>query len=128
MDGDEPKVCDPGRKNRIDRFCAFEPFEKGSNLFRDILCWRRLKVNIFAADRSGSVRIGAANQTISATLADASVSAALHVDIGSPILRVSRTVLDVTGRPVQHILAQFRPDRYQIRLDLTSPKLEPQVR
>ena len=67
------------------------------------------------------VQIGAAQQTISATLADANLSAELHVDIGSPILRVSRTVLDVSGRPVQHILAQFRPDRYQIRLDLNAP-------
>ena len=73
------------------------------------------------------VRIAAAHQTISATLADASLSAALHVEIGSPILRVTRTVLDVSGRPVQHILAQFRPDRYQIRLNLGSPAVTPEV-
>jgi len=29
-------------------------------------------------------------------------------------------VMDVDKRPVQHVLAQFRPDRYQIRLDLHS--------
>jgi GntR family transcriptional regulator len=73
------------------------------------------------------VRIAAAHQTISATLADATLSAALDVGIGSPILRVTRTVLDVSGRPVQHILAHFRPDRYQIRLDLGSITIEPQV-
>jgi GntR family transcriptional regulator len=67
------------------------------------------------------VQIGAARQTISATLADANLASELQVEIGSPILRVSRTVLDVSGRPVQHILAQFRPDRYQIRLDLNAP-------
>lgn len=67
------------------------------------------------------VHIGAAKQTISATLADATLSAVLQVEIGSPILRVSRTVLDTAGRPVQHILAQFRPDLYQIRIDLNSP-------
>lgn len=72
-------------------------------------------------------QIGAAHQTISATLADAALSASLQVEIGSPILRVSRTVLDVSGRPVQHILAQFRPDRYQIRIDLGSPRMEPQL-
>lgn len=66
-------------------------------------------------------QIGAAHQTISATLADATLSSILQVDIGSPILRVSRTVEDVHGRPVQHILAQFRPDKYQITLDLNSP-------
>lgn len=69
-------------------------------------------------------KIGAAHQTISATLADAVLSASLHVEIGSPILRVSRVVLDINGRPVQHILAQFRPDLYQIRLDLSSSRIE----
>lgn len=71
--------------------------------------------------REAGVQIGAAHQTISATLADATLSAALQVEIGSPILRISRTVLDTAGRPVQHILAQYRPDRYQIRLDLNAP-------
>ncbi|MDQ8756553.1 GntR family transcriptional regulator [Sphingosinicella sp. LHD-64] len=73
------------------------------------------------------VQIGSATQTISATLADAGLSTSLHIDIGSPILRVSRTVLDVSGRPVQHILGQFRPDRYQIRLDLSSSKVGPEL-
>ena len=73
------------------------------------------------------VQIGSATQTISATLADAGLSTSLHVDIGSPILRVSRTVLDVNGRPVQHILGQFRPDRYQIRLDLSSSRVGPEL-
>lgn len=68
------------------------------------------------------VRIGAATQTISASLADGTLANLLDVDIGSPILRVSRTVLDIDRRPVQHVLAQFRPDRYQIRLDLHSAR------
>ena len=68
-------------------------------------------------EQSG-VKIGSASQTISATLADAMLAAALSVGIGSPILRISRTVTDDQGQPVQHILAQYRPDRYQIRLDL----------
>jgi GntR family transcriptional regulator len=72
------------------------------------------------------VHIGSATQTISATLADSVLSSALEVDIGSPILRVSRTVFDIEHRPVQHILAQFRHDRYQIKLDLNSARMEPQ--
>ena len=66
------------------------------------------------------VQIGAATQTISASLADGTLASLLDVDIGSPILRVSRTVFDVAHRPVQHVFAQFRPDRYQIKLDLQS--------
>lgn len=66
------------------------------------------------------VHIGAATQTITASLADAGLAALLEVDIGSPILRVSRTVMDTARRPVQHVFAQFRPDLYQIKLDLHS--------
>lgn len=64
------------------------------------------------------VQIGAASQTITASLADGALAGLLSVDIGSPILRVSRTVMDAGRRPVQHVLAQFRPDLYQIKLDL----------
>lgn len=70
----------------------------------------------------GGVQIGAATQTISASLADGTLANLLEVDIGSPILRVSRTVLDIHRRPVQHVLAQFRPDLYQIKLDLHSAR------
>lgn len=66
--------------------------------------------------------IGAATQTITASLADAHIGGLLDVDIGSPILRVSRTVFDTDRRPVQHVLAQFRPDLYQIKLDLNSAR------
>ena len=41
-------------------------------------------------------------------------------EAASPILRVSRTVSDTNRRPVQHVVAQFRPDLYQIKLDLHS--------
>ena len=101
----------------LGHFVSFIPAEVGAHMTR-----AKLKSTpMLTLIEEAGVRIGSATQTISATLADAGLSASLHVDIGSPILRVSRTVLDTKGRPVQHILAQFRPDRYQIRLDLGSP-------
>ncbi|HET9427371.1 MAG TPA: GntR family transcriptional regulator [Allosphingosinicella sp.] len=102
----------------LGHFVSFIPADVGARMTKGNL----KSTPMLTLIEEAGVRIAAANQTISATLADATVAAALHVDIGSPILRVSRTVLDVSGRPVQHILAQFRPDRYQIRLDLTSPE------
>lgn len=107
----------------LGHFISYIPAYLGAHMTRAKL---RSTPMLTLIERAG-VHIGAANQTISATLADASLSASLQVDIGSPILRVSRTVLDTEGRPVQHILAQFRPDRYQIRLDLNSPRVEPQL-
>ncbi len=67
------------------------------------------------------VEIVGAQQTITATLADGAMAAMLDVGIGSPLLRISRTLTDANKRPVQHILAHYRPDRYQIRLDLGGP-------
>lgn len=75
---------------------------------------------MLALIREVGIRIGAADQTITATLADATLATLLQVDMGTALLRVSRTVYDVDRRPIQHIQAHFRPDRYQIRLDLHS--------
>lgn len=108
----------------LGHFVSFIPADIGKHMTREKL----KSTPILTLIEDAGVQIGSAYQTISATLADATLSGALAVDIGSPILRVSRTVLDVNKRPVQHILAQFRPDRYQIRLDLSSPKtLDPQI-
>ncbi len=68
-------------------------------------------------ERSG-VRIGSADQTISATLADPEVAPALEVEIGSPLLRIRRIVFDQNGRAVEYIVGLYRPDRYQHRLKL----------
>lgn len=100
----------------VGHFVSFIPAEIASGMTR-----AKLKSTpMLTLIEEAGVQIGAAHQTISATLADAMLSSMLQVDIGSPILRVSRTVQDKNGRPVQHILAQFRPDKYQIRLDLSS--------
>jgi GntR family transcriptional regulator len=76
------------------------------------------KTPMLALIKEAGIRIGAADQVITATLADAGLAAMLRVDIGSPLLRVSRIVYDTDKRPIQNIQAHFRPDRYQIRLDL----------
>lgn len=107
----------------IGHFISYVPEALGKHMTR-----AKLKSTpMLTLIEEAGVEIGAASQTISATLADAAIAASLQVDIGSPILRVSRTVRDGTGRPVQHILAQFRPDRYQIRIDLQSLVAEPEI-
>lgn len=68
-------------------------------------------------ERSG-VRVGSAEQSVSATLADPQVAPALDVEIGSPLLRISRVVFDQSGTPVEYIVALYRPDRYQYRMKL----------
>ena len=60
-----------------------------------------------------------AQQTITATLADAEVAPHLDCAVGTALLKVSRVVRDPAGRPVEYIKALYRPDRYQYRMVLS---------
>ncbi|MEM1046100.1 MAG: GntR family transcriptional regulator [Pseudomonadota bacterium] len=66
----------------------------------------------------GGIKVSAARQTVTATLADPAVAAALAIDAGAPLLEVSRIVSDTAGRPVEYIRVLYRPDRYQFEMDL----------
>jgi GntR family transcriptional regulator len=68
-------------------------------------------------DRSG-VRAECATQSIGAALAEPEVARALDVDVGAPLIELTRVVLDRSGLGVQHLHAFYRPDRYSIRMDL----------
>jgi GntR family transcriptional regulator len=63
--------------------------------------------------------VGRAEQTITATLADAAVAPLLEVDLGAPLLKISRTVYDQKDRPIEYIVGLYRPDRYQYRMELS---------
>lgn len=65
------------------------------------------------------IRIGRATQTISARLADAIVAPRLGIEIGSPLLAVSRLVFNQEDRPVQWLQGLYRPDRYEYRMQLS---------
>lgn len=98
----------------LGHFVTHVPGALGVKLTRTALS----RTPMLALIKDAGISIGAADQTITATLADATLASLLQVDIGSALLRVSRTVFDKGKRPIQHIQAHFRPDRYQIRLDL----------
>lgn len=69
-------------------------------------------------EKSG-VRVTAADQTITARLADARVAPHLEVEIGSPLLAVSRVVRDQQDRPVEYIRALYRPDLYEFQMSMS---------
>ncbi|HTP71621.1 MAG TPA: GntR family transcriptional regulator [Burkholderiaceae bacterium] len=64
------------------------------------------------------VQIGRATQSMSARLADAEVAHQLDVAVGSALFAVQRLVFDRRGEPVQWLLGLYRPDRYEMRVDL----------
>ena len=65
------------------------------------------------------VKVGSADQTVSATLADAAVAPFLGVATSSPLLSVQRVVYDDQGMPVQLLRAMYRPDRYEYQMHLS---------
>lgn len=68
-------------------------------------------------ERSG-VRIGTARQTIGATLAGPDIAAALKVEVGAPLIALTRLVRDADDRPVEHLHALYRPDRFSFEMSL----------
>ena len=63
-----------------------------------------------------------ARQMITATLADNMIGPALGVRVGSPLLKVTRVVYDADDRPVEFIVVHYRPDLYQLNLNLSRVK------
>jgi GntR family transcriptional regulator len=66
----------------------------------------------------GGVRIGRAEQEVSATLAAPQVAEALEVEVGAPLISLTRLVRDEAGRGVEHLSALYRPDRFRLRMEL----------
>jgi GntR family transcriptional regulator len=59
-----------------------------------------------------------ASQRIGATLAGPEVAAALATEVGAPLLSINRVVFDANGVGVEHLSALYRPDLYNIEMEL----------
>lgn len=68
-------------------------------------------------ERAG-VAVESAQQTISATIADGEVAAALETPPGNPLIEVRRVVRDRSDTPVEYIRALYRPDLYHFELSM----------
>jgi GntR family transcriptional regulator len=68
-------------------------------------------------ERSG-VKIERASQRVSAVLATPETAQALKVRVGSPLIELVRVVYDSDGRGVEHLHALYRPDRYNLEMEL----------
>lgn len=64
------------------------------------------------------VRLVGADQWIGATLAGVEAARALGVEVGAPLLRLTRLVFDDAGRVVERVVALYRADAYQYRMRL----------
>jgi len=64
------------------------------------------------------INIGKVRERITATLADATLSDRLEVDLGSPILKIDRTAYDLDECPVEHLIGFYPPERYEYGVTL----------
>lgn len=64
------------------------------------------------------IRMGDADQTISASPADAHLARLLKTGIGAALLSVDRVVRSVEGRPVEHVHSYYRSDIYSFKAHL----------
>lgn len=101
-------------------FChteAFVPEALASGIDADVLRQRPL---LLLLEEAGLV-LARVEQVITAVAAAEPEAGRLGVAAGTPLLRLTRVIHDLQGRPVQQITALFRPDRYDYRLSLGTP-------
>ena len=75
---------------------------------------------LYALLRAGGVHLRVANQRISALAADAEQARLLGLRRGAPLLSMSRTTYDDSGRPVELGSHVYRPDGYSVEVRLVS--------
>ncbi len=68
---------------------------------------------------ASGVKVGRAQQSISAKLADASMAQHLDIAVGSALLAVSRLIFDTHDKPIQWLHGLYRPDRYEYQMQLS---------
>jgi GntR family transcriptional regulator len=68
------------------------------------------------------VPLGHADMSIGAILADDDIVDALHVEDGSPVLRIERLTHDASGTPIDYEHLYFRGDAFQYRLRVDRQK------
>jgi GntR family transcriptional regulator len=77
------------------------------------------KKPILVLIEEAGVKVGRAEQNISACLADSQVAQHLGVEVGSALLAVKRKVYNTQDQPIQWLHGLYRPDRYEYVMELS---------
>ena len=77
------------------------------------------KKPILVLIEEAGVKVGRAEQNISACLADSQVAEYLDVEVGSALLTVKRKVYNNKDEPIQWLHGLYRPDRYEYVMALS---------
>ncbi len=71
-----------------------------------------------ALETAGVVAL-AAEQRLSAAIAGVEVADLLRIDVGAPLISMTRVMRDTEGRPVEALHALYRTDKYEYRVNLS---------
>ena len=93
---------------------AYVPEAVGRAFSHDDLASRPL---LSLLERAGC-RVDHATQELGAELARPDAAKALGVDMGAPLISLTRTIFDADGAGLQHLRALYRPDLYRFRMEL----------
>ena len=74
---------------------------------------------VVSALSDAGVAVVAAEQRLSATAASVEIARLLKVEVGAPLISMTRIVNNDAGRPVEVLQALYRPDRYEYRVNLS---------
>jgi GntR family transcriptional regulator len=80
--------------------------------------WEKGSILQFLEERLG-IRLGDAEQSVEATLADVTLARLLETEIGAPLLVVDRVVRTVDGEAVERVRTWYRGDIYSLKVHLT---------
>ena len=94
--------------------------------------WRREDLEnktLVALLEDSGVKISRAEENITATLADEVTAPPLEVEVGSALLKITRTVFGEYDQAVEYLVALYPPDRYQYTVSLgRDPELDSAIR
>lgn len=71
-----------------------------------------------ALERAG-VLAASAEQHLSATVAGVEVAKHLRIEVGAPLISMTRVMRNEDGQPIEVIQALYRPDKYEYRVNLS---------
>jgi GntR family transcriptional regulator len=77
------------------------------------------RLPVLAQVVNAGIAVDRAEQAIGATLADPTAASHLEVEVGLPLIRLTRRVLTTDMKPVEWLMALYRGDRYEYRTTLT---------
>jgi GntR family transcriptional regulator len=97
---------------------CYLPEPEADLVTEDILGNRTVSATLEAA----GVAMATAEQRLSATAAGVDIAKLLKVEVGAPLISVTRIVRNGDDRPVEYIEVLYRPDKYEYRVNLSRDK------